>query len=337
MLITLTFIMVPRTTMGRLSFVTVLTRFVTLRTAAPSLRRADKTCDDAHRDWLADQFEANRPHLRAVAYRMLGLTSEAEDAVQEAWLRPSRTDPTGVQNLGGWLTTVVARVCLDMLRSRESRREELVGEQMPEPIVGREDQADPEHQAVLADSVGMALLVVLERLGPDERLAFVLHELFGVSFDEIARIVGRNPAAARQLASRARRRVHGATPPGAVEVTRQRQIVEAFMAASREGNLQGLLSLLDPDVVLRADATVVRRPRAGAVPEVFGAPEVAAALSGARGTLARLDGVPGAVYLAGGRPLGAFSFKIVGDKIVAIEMVGDPSRLEQLEVVVLND
>src|SRR5947209_6499237 len=184
-------------------------------------------------DWLAHQFEANRPHLRAVAYRVLGSTSEAEDAVQEAWLRLSRADSTGVQNLGGWLTTVVGRVCLDMLRSRKSRREELLGEQVAETVVGREDQADPEHQALLADSVGMALLVVLETLDPDERLAFVLHDLFGVAFDEIAPIVGRNPAAARQLASRARRRVQGATPTGEVDVARQRQIVEAFMAASR--------------------------------------------------------------------------------------------------------
>jgi RNA polymerase sigma-70 factor (ECF subfamily) len=185
----------------------------------------------------------------------------------------------------------------------------------------------------------MALLVVLETLDPDERLAVVLHDLFGVSFDEIAPIVGRTPAAARQLASRARRRVQGATPTGEVDVARQRQIVEAFMAASRDGNLQGLLALLDPEVVLRADATVVRRPRAGAVPEVVGAPEVAAAFSGrARGAqLTLLDGVPGAVWLAGGRPRVAFSFKIVGDKIVAIDMLGDPDRLEQLDVVVLND
>jgi RNA polymerase sigma factor (sigma-70 family) len=294
---------------------------------------------DTHRDWLADQFEISRPHLRAVAYRMLGSTSEAEDAVQEAWLRLNRADSKGVQNLGGWLTTVVGRVCLDMLRSRKARREEPMGEYTPEPVVGREDRTDPEHQAVLADSVGMALLVVLEALDPDERLAFVLHDLFGVSFDEIAPIIGRNPTAARQLASRARRRVQGASPSGAVDVARQRQIVEAFMAASRDGNLQGLLSLLDPDVVLRADATVVRRPRAAAVAEVVGAPEVAAAVVGrAHGLqLALLDGVPGAVYMVGGRPLGAFSFKIAADKIVAIEMLGDRDRLAQLDVVPLDD
>jgi RNA polymerase sigma factor (sigma-70 family) len=290
-------------------------------------------------DWLAERFEADRARLQAVAYRMLGSASEAEDAVQEAWLRLSRADSSGVQNLGGWLTTVVGRVCLDMLRSRKSRREELLGEQVAEAAVGREDRADPEHQAVLADSVGMALLVVLETLEPDERLAFVLHDLFGVSFDEIAPIVGRNPAAARQLASRARRRVQGATPSGEVDVARQRQIVEAFLAASRDGNLQGLLSLLDPDVVLRADATVVRRPRAAMVPEVVGAPEVAAAFSGrAQGAqVALLDGTPGAVWMAGGRTRAAFTFRIVGDKIVAIDTIGDPDRLEQLDVVLLED
>src|SRR5205823_439784 len=289
-------------------------------------------------DLLAQRFEEHRTRLRAVAYRMLGSTSEADDAVQEAWLRLSRSDSSGVENLGGWLTTIVARVCLTMLQSRRSRREELVGSHLPEPVASPEDGGDPEHEALLADSVGLALLVVLDTLAPAERLAFVLHDMFAVPFDEIAPIVGRNPAAARQLASRARRRVQGATPTGEVDVARQRQIVEAFMAASRDGNVQGLLSLLDPEVVLRADATVVRRPRAAAVPEVFGAPEVAAAFSGrARGAqLALLDGAPGAVWLAGGRPLAAFTFKIVGDKIVAIDMLGDPDRLEQLDVVLLN-
>jgi RNA polymerase sigma-70 factor (ECF subfamily) len=226
-----------------------------------------------------------------------------------------------------------------MLRSRKSRREEHMPETMVEPVVGREDQVDPEHQAVLADSVGMALLVVLETLDPDERLAFVLHDLFGVSFDEIAPIVGRNSAAARQLASRARRRVQGATPSGEVDIERQRQIVDAFMAASREGNLQGLLSLLDPEVVLRADATVVRRPRAAMVPEIVGAQEVAAAFSGrAHGAqLALLDGVPGAVWMHNGRLGAAFRFEIAGDRIVAIEMVGDRDRLLQLKVDLLSD
>ena len=215
-----------------------------------------------------------------------------------------------------------------------------MGEHVAEPVVGREDQVDPEHQAVLADSVGMALLVVLETLEPDERLAFVLHDLFGVSFDEIAPIVGRNPAAARQLASRARRRIQGATPSGEVDVARQRQIVEAFMAASREGNLQGLLSLLDPDVVMRADATVVRRPRAALVPEVVGAREVAAAFAGrAQGAqLALLDGAPGAVWvLPGGRVGAAFCFTVVGEKIVGIDLLADPQRLAQLEVALLDD
>jgi RNA polymerase sigma factor (sigma-70 family) len=291
-------------------------------------------------DWLAEQFEDNRGHLRAVAVRMLGSTVEADDAVQEAWLRFSGADTSKVENLGGWLTTIVARVCLDMLRSRKSRREELIGEEPTvEPVVGRGDQVDPEHQAVLADSVGIALLVVLETLDPDERLAFVLHDLFGVGFDEIAPIVGRNSAAARQLASRARRRIQGASPSGEVDVVRQREIVQAFMAASREGNLQGLLSLLDPDVVLRADATVVRRPRANMVPEVVGAGEVATAFSGrAHGAeMALLDGVPGAVWRMGGRTLAAFAFKVVADKIVSIEMIGDLPRIEQMEVILLGD
>src|SRR6266436_3710909 len=209
-------------------------------------------------DWLAERFEENRPHLRAVAYRMLGSSAEADDAVQEAWLRLSRSGTSGVENLGGWLTTVVARVCLNMLRSRTSRREEPLGVHVPEPILSREDGIDPEHEALLADSVGLALLVVLETLAPAERLAFVLHDMFAVPFDEIAPIVGRSPAAARQLASRARRRVQGAsTVPGA-DLTRQREVVDAFLAASRAGDFDAPLALLDPDVVLRADHAAVQ-------------------------------------------------------------------------------
>src|SRR6059058_4270197 len=204
-------------------------------------------------DWLAERFEANRTHLRAVAYRMLGSVSEADDAVQEAWLRLSRSDAGEVENLRAWLTTVVARVCLDMLRSRRSRREEALGPHVPEPIVSREDGLDPEHEALLADSVGLALLVVLETLNPAERLAFVLHDMFSVPFDEIAPIVGRSPTAARQLASRARRRVQGkATVPNA-DLTGQREVVDAFLAAARDGNFDALLAVLDPDVVHRAD------------------------------------------------------------------------------------
>src|SRR5437660_1424397 len=204
-------------------------------------------------DWLAEQFEGERPHLRAVAYRMLGSLSEADDAVQESWLHLSRSDTSGVENLGGWLTTVVARVCLDMLRSRESRHEEPLDEHVPDPIVSSEDGIDREHEALLADSVGLALLVVLDTLNPAERLAFVLHDLFAVPFAEIAPIVGRSPTATRQLASRARRRVQGAAIASDADRARQREIVTAFLAASREGDFRALLAALDPDAVVRAD------------------------------------------------------------------------------------
>ena len=228
---------------------------------------------DERHDSLTQQFEANRTHLRAVAYRMLGSVSEADDAVQEAWLRLNRTETSSVENLGGWLTTVVARVCLDMLRSRKSRREEaLEGPRVPEPIVGPADGVDPEHEALLADSVGLALLVVLETLDPAERLAFVLHDMFAMPFDEIAPIVDRSPAAARQLASRARRRVRGAAPAPDPDLERQREVVDAFLAASREGDFDALLAVLDPDVVLRADGGAVR---ADLSKEVRGAQEVA--------------------------------------------------------------
>jgi RNA polymerase sigma factor (sigma-70 family) len=207
---------------------------------------------DEHQ-WLAEQFETYRTHLRAVAYRMLGDLTEADDAVQESWLHLSRSGTSGVENLGGWLTTVVARVCLDMLRSRKSRREEPLGAHVPEPIVSREDGIAPEHEALLADSVGLALLVVLETLAPAERLAFVLHVMFGVPFDEIAPIVGRSPTAARQLVSRARRRVQGAATVPDADLTRQRVVVHAFFAASRGGDFDALLAVLDPDVVLKGD------------------------------------------------------------------------------------
>src|SRR5215211_7925341 len=226
----------------------------------------------SERDWLADRFEANRSHLRAVAYRMLGSVTEADDAVQESWLRLSRANADDVENLQAWLTTVVGRVCLDMLRARKSRREEPLGPHVPEPIVSREDAADPEHEALLADSVGLALLVVLETLGPAERLAFVLHDMFGVPFDEIAPIVGRSPAAARQLASRGRRRVRGAAPVPDADPARQRQVVDAFLAAAREGDLAALLRVLDPDVLLRADYGAVPP---GASRELRGARAVA--------------------------------------------------------------
>src|SRR3989440_2763489 len=290
---------------------------------------------DEH-DWLAERFEENRSHLRAVAYRMLGSPIEADDAVQESWLRLSRSATSGVENLGGWLTTVVARVCLDMLRSRRSRREEPVAAHLPDPVEGRVDGIDPEHEALLADSVGPALLVVLEMLAPAERLAFVLHDLFAVPFDEIAPIVGRSPAAARQLASRARRRVQGAAREPDADLTRQREVVDAFLAASRGGDFDALLALLDPDVVLRADETAVR---AGATREVRGAPAVAGTFSG-RARVAQpalVNGAAGAVWAPGGRPRVVFRFTITGGKIAAIDLVAEPERLRQLDLVVLND
>jgi RNA polymerase sigma-70 factor (ECF subfamily) len=289
-------------------------------------------------EWLAEQFETHRTHLRAVAYRMLGSSSEADDAVQEAWLRLSRSSTSDIDNLGGWLTTVVGRVCLDMLRSRRSRREEQMGELVPEPLIGHEQ--GPEHETVMADSVGLALLVVLETLAPAERLAFVLHDLFGVSFEEIAPVVDRSPAAARQLASRARRRVQGASPTDseAPDPARHREIVEAFLAASRNGDLSTLLSLLDPEVILRADATVVRRPRANLQAEVRGAPAVAEAFAGrAHGAdSALIDGSPGAVWIGGGRPRAVFAFTLRNDKIVGIDLVGDPGAIDQMDIEVFS-
>jgi RNA polymerase sigma factor (sigma-70 family) len=285
--------------------------------------------------WLAERFEAHRSHLRAVAYRMLGSPSEADDAVQEAWLRLSRSGAEGVENLGGWLTTVVGRVCLDMLRSRTSRREESLDAHVSEPVVTREDEVDPEHEALMADSVGSALLVVLDTLAPAERLAFVLHDMFGVPFEEVASIAGRSPAAARQLASRARRRVRGATASSEADLARRREVVEAFLAASRGGDFEALLAVLDPDVVLRADGAAVRL---GATGEVRGAAAVAETFSG-RARAARpalVDGVPGLVWAAGGRPRVVFNFTIRDGTIVEIEMVADPERISQLDPSILN-
>ncbi len=285
---------------------------------------------------LAEQFEANRSHLRAVAYRMLGSLSEADDAVQESWLRLSRSDTSGVENLGGWLTTVVARVCLDMLRSRNSRREEPLEASVPEPITSREGGIDPEQEALLADSVGLALLVVLDTLNPAERLAFVLHDIFDVPFDEIAPIVERSPTATRQLASRARRRVRGAATVPDTDLTRQREVVDAFLVASREGSFDALLAVLDPDVVLRADHAAVA---AGASEEVRGASAVAKQFSGrARAAqVALVSGAVGAVWAPGGRPRVAISFTIKRGKIVAIDLIADPTRLGQLDLVILDD
>jgi len=287
-------------------------------------------------DQLAEQFEAKRSHLRAVAYRMLGSLPEAEDAVQESWLRLSRADTSAVENVGGWLTTVVARVCLDMLRSRKSRREEPLEAHVPEPAAARAESADAEQEMVLADSVGLALLVVLETLAPAERLVFVLHDMFALSFDEIAPIVDRSPAAARQLASRARRRVQGASTVSDATLTRQREIVDAFLAASRGGDFDALLAVLAPDVVLRSDAAA-RRP--GVPAELRGAREVAsrAVKGGARAARPVLvNGAVGVVVAPRGRLMMVLLFTIAGDKIVEIEAVGDTDRLRGLELSVLD-
>ena len=287
-------------------------------------------------DVLAERFEQDRTHLQAVAYRMLGSVSQADDAVQEAWLRLSRSDTSEVRNLTGWLTTVVARVCLDMLRSRTSRREDPldVDVHVPDPIVSREDGLDPEQEALLADSVGLAMLVVLETLQPAERLAFVLHDMFAVSFDEIAPMVGRSPSAARQLASRARRRVQGAAAVPDADVRRQREVVDAFLAAARGGDFEALVALLDPDVVLRSDGGD-RRPVASAL--VHGAEAVASrAMTFARGAaIARpvlVNGVAGVVVAPGGRPVAVMGFTVVDDKVVAIDVLADPDRLAELDL-----
>jgi RNA polymerase sigma factor (sigma-70 family) len=287
-------------------------------------------------DWLAKQFEENRTHLRAVAYRMLGSPSEAEDAVQESWLRLSRSGTSGVENLGGWLRTIVARVCLDMLRSRTSRREEPLEGRESEPVVSREEGIDPEREALLGDSIGPALLVVLDTLSPAERLAFVLHDMFAVPFGEIAPIVGRSPEATRQLASRARRRVQGVATDQDTDLTRQREVVDAFLAASRNGDFEALLAVLDPDVVLRADRAGVQM---GASREVRSAAAVAETFSN-RARAARpalVNGTVGLVWASRGQPRVVFGLTIADGKITAIDLVADPERLRQLDVAVLDD
>jgi RNA polymerase sigma factor (sigma-70 family) len=287
-------------------------------------------------DFLVERFEENRTHLRAVAYRMLGSLSEAEDAVQETWLRLSRSDTSGVENLGGWLTTVVARVCLDMLRSRKSRREESLGARVSGPMAVRAEGADPEQEALLSDSVGLALLVVLETLTPAERLAFVLHDMFSVPFDEIAPIVGRSPDAARQLASRARRRVRRADASHDQDLTRQREVVDAFLAAARDGDFDALVAVLDPDVVLRSDRAALP---ASAPREVRGAPAVARRALVGRARAARpalVDGAVGVVVAPRGRLLMVLDFKIRGGKIVEIDAVAEPERLNQLDLALLD-
>ncbi|MFF2410941.1 sigma-70 family RNA polymerase sigma factor [Streptomyces sp. NPDC058092] len=299
------------------------------------------------REFLAERFEGNRTQLKAVAYRMLGSTNEAEDAVQEAWIRLSRTDSRAIENLGGWLTTVVGRVCLDMLRSRRSRRsrrEELLDTRAPEahapdPVLGAEPEADPEQQAVMADSVGLAMLVVLETLDPAERLAFVLHDMFAVPFDEIARIVDRSPAAARQLASRARRRVRGVDPDPDPDLTRKREVVDAFLAAARGGDFEALVAVLDPDVAVRSDAEA---GGVGAPSLVRGAATVARQAMMfapfARSSLpALVDGEPAVISALDGRRFSVMIFTIARGKITEMFVVNDPARLPDLDLTVLND
>jgi RNA polymerase sigma-70 factor, ECF subfamily len=289
---------------------------------------------DEH-DFLAERFEADRAHLRAVAYRMLGSLSEADDAVQETWLRLSRSDTSGVENLTGWLTTVVGRVCLDMLRSRRSRREDALDTHVPDPIISREEGVDPENETLMADSFGLALLVVLETLSPAERLAFVLHDMFGVPFDEIAPMVGRSPTAARQLASRARRRVRGAAVPD-TDLTRQREVVAAFFAAARDGDFEGLVAVLDPDVVLHADGGALR-------PDVSEIIHGASAVAGQAAKFAHLapfvrpalvNGAAGAIVAPGGRPFAVMGFTVVGGRIAEIDILADPERLRRLDLAI---
>jgi RNA polymerase sigma factor (sigma-70 family) len=291
-------------------------------------------------DWLAERFQAQRPRLRAVAYRLLGSLSEADDAVQDTWLRLSRADPpSGTDDLGRWLTTVVARVCLDLLRSRTARREELLGVHLPDPIVGHQDALGPEEEALLAEGVGLALLVVMEQLAPAERLALVLHDTFAVPFDQIAVILGRSPAAARQLASRARRRVRASATLPDADLAHQRKVVDAFLAAARDGDLDALVAVLDPEVVVRADWGGVP---AGASRMVRGARAVAEqALSFSRfarfARPALVNGAAGVVAAAGGRLLAVLGFTVRHDRIVEIDILADPARLRRLDLAALDD
>jgi RNA polymerase sigma-70 factor, ECF subfamily len=288
-------------------------------------------------EWLAGQFEDQRPHLRAVAYRMLGSLAEADDAVQDAWLRLSRSDTSEVENLRAWLTTIVARVALNMLRSRRTRREQSLDVHVPDPIVDPADGTDPEHEALLADSVGLALLVVLETLTPAERLAFVLHDMFAVPFEEIAPIVERSPEATRQLASRARRRVRGAAPVPDADLQAQWEVVEAFQAAARKGDFDALVAVLDPDVVLRADGGTTGLSR-----HVQGAEAVAGQAlfweQQADLTLRRVlvNGIPGVVAIRDATPFSVGAFTVENGKIVEIDFLADPERVARLDLTVLD-
>jgi RNA polymerase sigma factor (sigma-70 family) len=292
---------------------------------------------DQDQVWLAERFEANRPHLRGVAYRMLGSVSEADDALQEAWIRLSRTDTSDVENLRAWLTTVVGRVCLNMLRSRTTRRETSLETHIPDPIVSPEAGLDPEQEAVLGDSVGLALLVVLDSLAPAERVAFVLHDVFGVPFDDVAPIVGRTPTATRQLASRARRRVQGAPVPD-VDLDGQWAVADAFLAAARDGDFERLVSVLDPDVELRSDGG---EARPGLISALRGARTVAGqAMSfqqfAVTATRVLVNGVPGGVAWApDGRPFAVVALTVRGARIVRIDVLADPDRLARLDLAVV--
>jgi RNA polymerase sigma-70 factor (ECF subfamily) len=287
------------------------------------------------REWLAERFEEQRTHLRAVAYRMLGSLNEADDAVQEAWLRLSRSDADEIENLAGWLTTVVARVSLNILRSRATRREQPLGVHIPDPIVDPADGTAPEHEALLADSVGLALLIVLETLSPAERLAFVLHDMFGVPFDEIAPVVERSPAATRQLASRARRRVQGERTAPDPDLGRQREVVDAFLAASREGNFDALIAVLDPDVVLRGDF-------GGGVTRELRGPEAVTSQARNFSRLglvihpALINGAVGVVTTREGRPFSVGAVTVRDGMIVELDFLADPERLAKLDLTMLN-
>jgi RNA polymerase sigma factor (sigma-70 family) len=288
------------------------------------------------RDWLAERFEEHRGHLRAVAYKMLGSLSEADDAVQESWLRLSRTDTSDVENLRAWLTTVVARVSLNVLRTRRTRREEPLDVRLPDPLVSRDDGTQPEHEALLADSVGLALLVVLDTLAPAERLAFVLHDMFGVPFDEIAGMVDRSPAAARQLASRARRRVQGAAPVPDADLAAQRRVVDAFFAAARDGDFEGLVAVLHPDAVLHGDGGELRPSgiRRGAREIATNAMTFAHMAPYVRPAL--INGAAGVVVTPEGRPFSLMGFTVVDGQIVEIDVITDPVRLAKLDLTVLD-
>jgi RNA polymerase sigma factor (sigma-70 family) len=282
---------------------------------------------------LAEQFEAHRDHLKAVAYRMLGSLSEAEDAVQESWLRLNRSDSSGVENLGGWLTTVVSRLCLDMLRSRKSRREESIETHLPETFASHETGSDPEHEALLADSVGLALLVVIDNLNPAERITFVLHDIFGMPFTEIAPIVGKSESAARQLASRARRRVQGAGTTPEADLARQRELIDAFLAAAHAGDFDSLVAALDPDVVLRDDrqkgASRITRGAVSLAQQVSGRAQAAQS--------ALVNGSVGVIVAPRGRLLYVLEFTIRNGKIAEIDLISDPARTRQLDLAVLSD